>query len=133
MLIPLFNELNTLNNSILNYKKYISLFNFNTIFTAASFSNIYNEQMKKKKNPISGIRIEFSGPPKKAERSKIIAYHDVIQDYRLIGKMPTHSIYADIHYYQSYIKLKRSTFGIKVWLFYNTRILNIHNINKTIL
>jgi len=47
--------------------------------------------------------------------------------------MPTHSIYADIHYYQSYIKLKRSTFGIKVWLFYNTRILNIHNINKTIL
>lgn len=68
MLIPLFNELNSLNINVSQYKKYIPLFNFNTIFTAASFGDIYNEQIKKKKNPISGIRIEFSGPPKKEKK-----------------------------------------------------------------
>jgi len=133
LFINLFNELSNLNNKTLKYNKYLSFFNFNEFFSAAKMSKIYNEQIKRKKNPISGIRIEFSGPPKKAERSKTVAYYDFIQDYRLVGKMPTHSIYADISYYQSYIRLKRSTLGIKVWLFYYTRILDNHNVNKTIL
>lgn len=132
-LIGLFNEFGNINNRLLNHDKYLSFFNLNAIYESLNIENIYNDQVKKKKNPISGIRIEFSGPPKKAERTAVVAYHDIVQDYRLTGKMPTHSVYADIHYYQSHIRLRRSTFGIKVWLFYYTRILNCNNVNKTIL
>lgn len=132
-LIGLYNEFNSMNSRLLNHDKYLSFFNLNAIYESLNIENIYNDQIKKKKNPISGIRIEFSGPPKKAERTAVVAYHDIVQDYRLTGKMPTHSVYADIHYYQSHIRLRRSTFGIKVWLFYYTRILNCNNVNKTIL
>lgn len=132
-LIGLYNEFNTINSKLLGHDKYLSFFNLSAIYESLNIENIYNDQIKKKKNPISGIRIEFSGPPKKAERTAIVAYHDIVQDYRLTGKMPTHSVYADIHYYQSHIRLRRSTFGIKVWLFYYTRILNCNNVNKTIL
>ena len=132
-LIGLFNEFSNINNKLLSHDKYLSFFNLSSIYESLNIENIYNDQIKKKKNPISGIRIEFSGPPKKAERTAVVAYHDIVQDYRLTGKMPTHSVYADIHYYQSHIRLRRSTFGIKVWLFYYTRILNCNNVNKTIL
>jgi hypothetical protein len=132
-LIGLFNELSSINIKTLDNSKYLSFFNLNTIYESLNIDSIYSDQISKKKNPISGIRIEFSGPPKKAERTATVAYHDVVQDYRLTGKMPTHSVYADIHYYQSNIRLRRSTFGIKVWLFYYTRILNCNNVNKTIL
>ena len=132
-LIGLYNEFNSMNSRLLNHDKYLSFFNLSAIYESLNIENIYNDQIKKKKNPISGIRIEFSGPPKKAERTAVVAYHDIVQDYRLTGKMPTHSVYADIHYYQSHIRLRRSTFGIKVWLFYYTRILNCNNVNKTIL
>lgn len=132
-LIGLYNEFNNMNGKLLSYDKYLSFFNLGAIYESLNIENIYNDQIKKKKNPISGIRIEFSGPPKKAERTAVVAYHDIVQDYRLTGKMPTHSVYADIHYYQSHIRLRRSTFGIKVWLFYYTRILNCNNVNKTIL
>jgi len=131
--INLFNEFSDLKKNALKFNKFLPYFNLGEIYQTLNVNNIYSDQIKKKKNPISGIRIEFSGPPKKAERTALVAYHDIIQDYRLIGKMPTHSVYADIHYYQSYIKLKRSTFGIKIWLFYYTRILNCNNVNKTIL
>lgn len=132
-LIGLYNEFNNMNSKLLNHDKYLSFFNLSAVYESLNIENIYNDQIKKKKNPISGIRIEFSGPPKKAERTAVVAYHDIVQDYRLTGKMPTHSVYADIHYYQSHIRLRRSTFGIKVWLFYYTRILNCNNVNKTIL
>lgn len=132
-LIGLYNEFNSINNKLLSHNKYLSFFNLNAIYESLNIDTIYSDQINKKKNPISGIRIEFSGPPKKAERTATVAYHDVVQDYRLTGKMPTHSVYADIHYYQSNIRLRRSTFGIKVWLFYYTRILNCNNVNKTIL
>jgi hypothetical protein len=130
--IPLFNELNIVNSRLVN-KKYLTLYNYSNLFNIVFFNKIYNKDLLKKYNPVSGLRIEFSGPPKKAQMSKTIAYHNVIHDYKLVGKMPTHTVYADIHYYQSYVRLKRSTFGIKVWLFFHTRILNSNNVNKTIL
>jgi hypothetical protein len=130
--IPLFNELNNISNEMYS-KQNISYLNYNNLFNIVFFNKIYNRDLIKKYNPVSGVRIEFSGPPKKAQMSKTVAYHNIIHDYKLVGKMPTHTIYADIHYYQSYVKLKRSTFGIKVWLFFHTRILNSNNVNKTIL
>jgi hypothetical protein len=130
--IPLFNELSSMNSKLFD-KKYISFYNYSNLFNIVFFNKIYNKDLLKKYNPVSGLRIEFSGPPKKAQMSKTIAYHNVIHDYKLVGKMPTHTVYADIHYYQSYVRLKRSTFGIKVWLFFHTRILNSNNVNKTIL
>ncbi|MDF2698977.1 MAG: Ribosomal protein C-terminal domain [Haloplasmataceae bacterium] len=133
LFIPLFNEINSINEDRLVNKKYFSFFNFNNLSNIVFFSQIFNRNVSNKYNPISGIRIEFSGPPKKAKMSKTIAYHNVVHNFKLVGKMPTHTIYADIHYHQSSVKLKRSSFGIKVWLFFNTRILNINNVNKTIL
>jgi len=130
--IPLFNEINTINSKLIS-KKYLPYYNFNNLFNVVFFNKIYNKDLLKKYNSLSGMRIEFSGPPKKAQMSKTIAYHNIVHDYKLVGKMPTHTIYADIHYYQSYVKLKRSTFGIKVWLFFHTRLLNSNNVNKTIL
>ena len=130
--IPLYNELNSYNNYLYNSNNKV-FFNYNNIFNIVFFSQIFDKEIINKYNPISGIRIEFSGPTKKAQMSKTIAYHSIVHDYKLVGKMPTHTIYSDIHYYQSYVKLRRSTLGIKVWLFYNTRITNIHNINKTII
>lgn len=129
--IPFFNDLKNNNKNLIN--KYEVFSNYNNIFNIVFFNKIFYKGIIDKYNPISGLRIEISGPPKKAKMSKTVAYSNIVHNYKLVGKMPTHSVYADIHYHQSHIKLKRSTFGIKVWLFYNTKITNSNNVNKTIL
>ena len=129
LFIPFYYELNSFNKTNFN-----SFNNFNYFYQNLFFNKIFdNTLLSEKYNPVIGIRIECSGPPKKAQMAKTVAYHNVVNNFKLVGKMPTHSIYADIHFHQSYVKLRRSVFGIKVWLFYNSRLTNINNINKSIL
>jgi hypothetical protein len=133
ILIPFFNEMTIINNDLITNFKLIPYYNFNYSLNTALYNDIYNYEIKNKFFSIAGIRIEFKGPPKKAERSTILSYYETISNPKLSGRMPTHSIYADIDYNQSYVILKRSVFGIKIWIFHNTKILNNNFINKTIL
>jgi ribosomal protein S3 len=43
-----------------------------------------------------------------------VAYHHIVKDYKLFGKMPNRSILSDIDYYQSFARTTSGSIGIKV-------------------
>ena len=60
------------------------------------------------------LRIECNGTFKKGEQANLIAYHHVVKNYKLFGKMPNRSILSDIDYFQSFARTKSGSVGIKV-------------------
>jgi hypothetical protein len=74
--------------------------------------------------PVKGIRIMCSGPSYKARRTTTNKYHMWVSDEYLTGKMPLSTMHLQIEYVQSYVVLRRSNIGIKVWLLFE-EVLNL--------
>lgn len=89
-----------------------------------AYINLLKFQILSKRFPIVGIRIECNGPSKRGKMAQLIAYHNIIKDYKFYGKMPYNTIMADVDYYQTYARTKRGSIGIKVWIFFHTRSFN---------
>jgi hypothetical protein len=117
------NLLNTYINVVNNY--FLNLRNSTFLFK--------NIKEYKKRYPLIGLRIECSGTNKKGKQSRTIAYHNIIKDYRLFGKMPAQSMLADIDYDQSFARTKSGSVGIKVWMFFFTKLYDKHYNLKSIL
>lgn len=103
--------------SKLNKKLFFSRF----IEIRKLFEELYYNEILAKKYPLIGIRIECNGPPKRGRQARLIAYHQIVKNYKLFGKMPNKSILADIDYYQSFARTKQGSIGIKVWLFFYSK------------
>lgn len=74
-----------------------------------------------KKYPLLGIRIECSGSTKKGRQATLIAYHHVVKNDKLSGKMPYQSVMADVDFYQNFARTRSGSIGIKVWIFFYTK------------
>lgn len=85
------------------------------------FDDLYNNEILSKRYPLLGLRIECNGPTKRGKQARIIAYHQVIKNHQLFGRMPNKSILADIDYYQSFARTKQGSIGIKVWVFFYSK------------
>jgi hypothetical protein len=85
------------------------------------FEELYYNEVLAKKYPLIGIRIECNGPPRRGRQARLIAYHQIVKNYKLFGKMPNKSILADIDYYQSFARTKQGSMGIKVWVFFYSK------------
>ncbi|YP_007890043.1 ribosomal protein S3 (mitochondrion) [Naegleria fowleri] len=85
------------------------------------FDSLCQNEIMAKKYPLIGLRIECNGPPKKGRQARLVAYHQIIKNYKLFGKMPNKSILADIDYYQSFARAKQGSIGIKVWMFFYSK------------
>lgn len=85
------------------------------------FEELYYNEVLIKKYPLIGIRIECNGPPKRGRQARLVAYHQIVKNYKLFGKMPNKSILADIDYYQSFARTKQGSIGIKVWIFFYSK------------
>lgn len=85
------------------------------------FEDLYYNEILAKKYPLIGIRIECNGPPKRGRQARLIAYHQIVKNYKLFGKMPNKSILADIDYCQSFARTKQGSIGIKVWVFFYSK------------
>ena len=85
------------------------------------FEELYYNEVLIKKYPLIGIRIECNGPPKRGRQARLVAYHQIVKNYKLFGKMPNKSILADIDYYQSFARTKQGSIGIKVWVFFYSK------------
>ena len=88
------------------------------------FEELYYNEVLAKKYPLIGIRIECNGPTKRGRQARLIAYHQIVKNYKLFGKMPNKSILADIDYYQSFARTKQGSIGIKVWIFFYSKTYN---------
>jgi hypothetical protein len=117
-------------NMLNNYINVVNHYFSNLKSSAFLFKNI---KEYKKRYPLIGLRIECSGTNKKGKQSRTIAYHNIIKDYRLFGKMPTQSMLADIDYDQSFARTKSGSVGIKVWMFFFTKLYDKHYNLKSIL
>jgi hypothetical protein len=111
--------------------KILSLFrnnkkNFFSIFMniRSLFEELYYNEVLAKKYPLIGIRIECNGPPKRGRQARLVAYHQIVKNYKLFGKMPNKSILADIDYFQSFARTKQGSIGIKVWVFFYSKTYN---------
>jgi len=113
-------------------KKHIKLNNILSKFNKKSFfskfieikklfEELYYNEVLIKKYPLIGIRIECNGPPKRGRQARLVAYHQIVKNYKLFGKMPNKSILADIDYYQSFARTKQGSIGIKVWIFFYSK------------
>lgn len=109
-------------NKLLSKNKTLYFFNFVKIKKIVE--DFFLSDVLAKKYPLVGLRIECNGPPKRGKQAKLIAYHQIIKDYKLFGKMPNKSILADIDYYQSFARTKQGTIGIKVWVFFYSKTYN---------
>lgn len=78
----------------------------------------------KKRTSCLGIKIECIGTSKKGRRAKLTAYADWIRDPRYSHRMPNNTFSADIDYYQTYAVKRSSTIGVKVWVFFQSKIQN---------
>jgi len=85
------------------------------------FEELYYNEVLAKKYPLVGLRIECNGPTRRGKQARLIAYHQVIKNYKLFGRMPNTSILADIDYYQSFARTKQGSIGIKVWIFFYSK------------
>lgn len=85
------------------------------------FEELYYNEVLIKKYPLIGIRIECNGPPKRGRQARLVAYHQIVKNYKLFGKMPNKSVLADIDYYQSFARTKQGSIGIKVWIFFYSK------------
>ena len=108
--------------------KYINLFKKNKQVFFSSylkirtlFEDLYYNEVLSKKYPLIGIRIECNGPPKRGRQARLVAYHQIVKNYKLFGKMPNKSILADIDYSQSFARTKQGSIGIKVWIFFYSK------------
>ncbi len=110
------NKLNYL-LSKLNKKLFFSRF----VEIRKLFEELYYNEVLAKKYPLIGIRIECNGPPKRGRQARLVAYHQIVKNYKLFGKMPNKSILADIDYYQSFARTKQGSIGIKVWVFFYSK------------
>lgn len=97
-----------------------SLFNTYSIIHKL-FDDLYYNEILSKKYPLIGLRIECNGPPKRGRQARLVAYHQIVKNYKLFGKMPNKSILADIDYYQSFARTKQGSIGIKVWVFFYSK------------
>lgn len=111
--------------------KVLSLFKNNKKYFFSVFMNIrslfeelYYNEILAKKYPLIGIRIECNGPPKRGRQARLVAYHQIVKNYKLFGKMPNKSILADIDYFQSFARTKQGSIGIKVWVFFYSKTYN---------
>ncbi len=103
--------------SRLNKKYFFSKF----IEIQKLFEELYYNEVLIKKYPLIGIRIECNGPPKRGRQARLVAYHQIVKNYKLFGKMPNKSVLADIDYYQSFARTKQGSIGIKVWIFFYSK------------
>ena len=103
--------------SKLNKKSFFSKF----IEIKKLFEELYYNEVLIKKYPLIGIRIECNGPPKRGRQARLVAYHQIVKNYKLFGKMPNKSVLADIDYYQSFARTKQGSIGIKVWIFFYSK------------
>jgi ribosomal protein S3 len=78
----------------------------------------------KKRTSCLGMKIECLGTSKKGRRAKLTAYADWIRDPRYSHRMPNNTFSADIDYYQTYAVKRSSTIGVKVWVFFQSKIQN---------
>jgi len=101
----------------LNKKSFFSKF----LEVRKFFEELYYNEVLVKKYPLIGIRIECNGPPKRGRQARLVAYHQIVKNYKLFGKMPNKSILADIDYYQSFARTKQGSIGIKVWIFFYSK------------
>lgn len=69
--------------------------------------------------PVKGIRVICAGPPYKARRTTASQYHMWASDEYLTGRMPLSTMHLQIEYVQSYVVLRRSNIGIKVWVLFD--------------
>ena len=130
---------NVLRNKLLQYRtlnkkqkiKLINLFKLNkkhffSIFTniRSLFEELYYNEILAKKYPLIGIRIECNGPPKRGRQARLVAYHQIVKNYKLFGKMPNKSVLADIDYFQSFARTKQGSIGVKVWVFFYSKTYN---------
>jgi len=111
-----------------NIKTIFNLVKFNkkSLFNTYSmihklFDDLYYNEILSKKYPLIGLRIECNGPPKRGRQARLVAYHQIVKNYKLFGKMPNKSILADIDYYQSFARTKQGSIGIKVWVFFYSK------------
>lgn len=107
------------NNTHINLNR-ISFFSF-FIKSRFLFDLLCQNDVMAKKYPLIGLRIECNGPPKKGRQARLVAYHQIVKNYKLFGKMPNKSILADIDYYQSFARAKQGSIGIKVWMFFYSK------------
>jgi hypothetical protein len=108
---------NVLSSLKLNKKLFFSYF----LEIRQLFEELYYNEVLAKKYPLIGIRIECNGPPKRGRQARLVAYHQIVKNYKLFGKMPNKSILADIDYYQSFARTKQGSIGIKVWVFFYSK------------
>jgi hypothetical protein len=101
----------------INKKSFFSKF----IEITKLFEELYYNEVLMKKYPLIGIRIECNGPPKRGRQARLVAYHQIVKNYKLFGKMPNKSVLADIDYYQSFARTKQGSIGIKVWIFFYSK------------
>nr|YP_010049282.1 40S ribosomal protein S3 [Pleurostomum flabellatum]QPL15593.1 40S ribosomal protein S3 [Pleurostomum flabellatum] len=104
--------------SILRKQKNEKRVFYNTIY--ANINRVISSQFVGSKFPLSGIRVECKGSTKKGKQSSLIAYHHVVKNYRLVGRMPYSTIGADVDFSQTFARTKSGVIGIKVWVFFNT-------------
>ena len=90
----------------------------------SSVNEILASELQKKKYPLAGIRIECSGALKKGRQAQVVAYHNVVKDHKLFGRMPQQSIAADVDFFQSFARTPSGVVGIKVWIFFYTKVFD---------
>jgi hypothetical protein len=140
------NKIDFLNNSIHN--------KYNNINKNNKILNFFNNKLFKKKDrfdlkdilnnwkfkfrdlsykryPLIGMRIEFNGPVKKGQRTKMNIYNEWVDFYTLPGKMPLVTVMTDIQYWQSYGLTQRAAVGIKLWMYFFS--LNYSQTSKKLL
>jgi hypothetical protein len=71
---------------------------------------------------VKGIRIHFSGPDYKGNRTVTSKYHVWLSDDFYTGRMPLSTMHLDIDYYQSHVVLHSTGIGIKVWLLFDSSV-----------
>jgi hypothetical protein len=128
--IKLYNKIKKLNTYKTNNIKKIKLIcinnNANIFNQKTKYDNNlygwlrYMKVLKYKKYPLTGMRIELSGPTKKGRRTQTHLYNEWVDFYTLPGKMQLVKIMNDIKYWQSYGLTQRASIGIKVWMHFHT-------------
>ena len=109
-------RINSVFSKVLNWQKY---WKRKTDSKSNTFLNLYRLNLGIFSYPLKGIRIICSGPPYKARRTHSSKYHLWVSNEFFTGRMPLSTMDLHIDYYQSFVVLRRSNIGVKVWLLFD--------------